>query len=114
MGLAGPPSTKFGTSSRFLIGQHVVEVARVGIDDDRARRFLAMIRHNGALEILWNVRLLVRRIGEQLLVARSEIGLGGRFQLCVHASAEEKPGQKQCNPPYRHTCPLTPFGAPLP
>src|SRR5258706_3645871 len=48
----------------LVVRQHVVEEARVGIDDDRARRFLAVILDDGALALGWDARLRVGGIRE--------------------------------------------------
>jgi hypothetical protein len=61
-------------ADRPVVGQDIVEIARVAIDHDRARRFLAVILDNCALVRGRNVCLRVRRIGEQFLVALSEVG----------------------------------------
>src|ERR1700722_536543 len=56
-------------ADRFAAGLHEIEEARVGIDNDRAGRLLAMIVDDMTPIRLRNDRLLVRRPREQVLVA---------------------------------------------
>jgi len=58
-------------ADRLAFRQHVIEIARVGIDHDRAGRFLAVIGDDVPAIGLGDGRLGVGRVGQQFLVARS-------------------------------------------
>src|SRR5262249_18020403 len=77
--------------------QHVVNIASIGIDQDRAWRVLAVILNDLTLIGGRNPRLLIGRVRQLLLIARGEIGV--RQWICLHASAEHQSNQQ------RHGCP---------
>src|SRR5262245_65686697 len=93
----------YAVADRLTIGEHVIKITRVGIDDDRARRFRAMIVDEVALIGLWNRGLRIRRVGEQLPIARCEARFAGGLKRCLHAAAEhqadssEKRGFTHCH-----------------
>src|SRR6516165_9232211 len=62
-------------AKRLASGQHVVNVACSGIDQDRARRFLPVVWNDLTLIGGWNPRLLIRRVRQLLLIARGELGV---------------------------------------
>ena len=99
LGDAGPRLRLFAddhaVADRLVVRQHVVEVARVAIDHDGARGFLAVILDDGALVLGGDARLRVGGIREELLVTHGHARLGGRLKLRMHAAAEQKPGQQQ-------------------
>src|SRR5262249_54722205 len=62
-------------ADRLTFGQHQVNVARVGIDQDRAWRFLAVISNDLTPIGGRNPRLPIGRVRQLLPVARREIGV---------------------------------------
>ena len=56
-----------------MLRQHVIEIARIRIDQDRAWRFLSVIVDDVAQELLGDLRLPVGRKGQKLAVARRNI-----------------------------------------
>jgi len=110
LGDAGPSLRLFAdghaVAEGFAVGHHVVEELVVGIDHDRARCFLAVILDDVTLVGHRDRRLGVRRVRQQLLVARGETRVRRRIQRRLHASAEQKPSQKKCYTPSRHSCPF--------
>src|SRR5262249_30977240 len=75
-------------ANRLTFGEHVVDVACVGIDQDRAWRFLAVISNDLTPIGGRNPRLPVGR-GRQLLpVARREIGVRHRTSRMRHAAEQ--------------------------
>ena len=66
-------------ADRLAVLQHVVEVVIVGIDHDRARRFLAVVVDDGSAERLGHGDLGVADLRQQFLVTRLEIGRVGRL-----------------------------------
>jgi hypothetical protein len=99
----------------LVVCEDIIEVARIGIDDDRSRRFLAMILDHGALILRRRHDPRVGCVGQQLAIAWRQIGVGRLIQCRLHASAEQKPGQNKCDSPSCHCCPFLRFsGAPNP
>src|SRR5215467_6481808 len=93
-GHAGPRLTILAydcaIADRPAFGQHVVNVAPIGIDKDRAWRFLAVVWNDLTLIGGWNRRLPIGRVRQLLPVPRSEICVPLRRQRCLHASAEQQ------------------------
>src|SRR6266478_869173 len=79
--------------NRLTFGQHVVNVASIGIDQDRAWCFLAVVLNDLALIRGWNPRLLIGRVGQLLLIARREICVWHRTGL--HAATKQQSAQKK-------------------
>src|SRR5262249_18419764 len=77
-------------ADRPAFGQHVVNVASIGIDKDRAWRFLAVVWNDLTLIGGWNRRLPIGRVRQLLPVPRSEICVPLRRPRCLHASAEQQ------------------------
>ena len=75
-------------ADRLAAVHHVVEIARVGIDHDRAGQLAAVIVDDVALIGLGDDGLFVGRRGQKLLVARGQIGLRRRLDGRLHAAAE--------------------------
>src|SRR5258707_8936720 len=99
-GHAGPSLTILAhdraVANRLAFGQHVVDVARTGIDKDRARRFPPVVLNDLTLIGGWNPRLLIGRVRQLLLVARREIGVRRRSQSTgLQAATQQQPGQKK-------------------
>src|SRR6266404_6774833 len=78
-GHAGPGLTILAydraIADRPAFGQHVVNVASIGIDQDRAWRFLAVILSDLTLIGGWYPRLLIGWVRLLLLIACGEIGV---------------------------------------
>src|SRR5258705_117271 len=73
-----------------------IEVMIVGIDDDGAGQFLAVIVDDGAAERLCRRHGGVARLGELGLVVRLEGGFrGGLIGGCLHATRQRKAGGEQ-------------------
>src|SRR5262249_23782812 len=98
-GHAGPCLTIFAydraIADRLASGQHVVNVASIGIHQDRAWRFLAVILNDLTLIGGWYPRLLIGWVGQLLLIACGEIGVRHWVQRCLHASAEQQSSQQR-------------------
>src|SRR6516225_7642659 len=93
-GHAGPGLTILAydcaIADRPAFGQHVVNVASIGIDKDRAWRFLAVVWNDLTLIGGWNRRLLIGRVRQLLPIPRGEICVPLRRPRCLHASAEQQ------------------------
>src|SRR5882757_4713086 len=63
-------------AERLLVRQHVVEIARIGVDHDRAGRLLAMESDDLLLILRRNAGPRVGRRGQELAVARRKVGVG--------------------------------------
>src|SRR3974390_3349573 len=74
----------------LVVREDVVEITRVGIDDDRPRSFLAMILNDGALVRIWKLDALIRRVGQQPPIARREIGVVRWIYRGLHAPAQQE------------------------
>src|SRR5260370_32398962 len=83
-----------------------VEIAIVGIDDDRSGRFPAVIVDDMALERFGNSDLGVRRPGEQFLIVRLLRCGRRRLQSCLDAPAEQQSSTEDHKLPRRHHPPL--------
>ena len=80
-------------ADRLAVIEHVIEIVIVGIDHDRAGRFLAVIVDDGAAERLGDRNVGVANLGQQFLVARLEIGLVGRLiGRGLHAARQHQAG----------------------
>ena len=73
--------------------------------EKNGRRFFPVVLDDRALVRWRDADFRVRGVCEQLFVSRRHAGFGRRLHLRMHASGEQKPGQQQCDSPYRHTCP---------
>jgi hypothetical protein len=95
LGDAGPSlrilADDHAVADRLAVLEDIVKVARVSIDEDRARRFLAVILHDGPLIGGWNARLRIRCVGQKLFVARGEVGVGRRFQCRLQHPPSKSP-----------------------
>src|SRR5262249_4790075 len=102
-GHAGPGLTILSynraIADRPASGQHVVNVASIGIDQDRAWRLLPVILNDLTLIGGRNPRLLIGWVRQLLLIAHGEIGVPHWMWRCLHASTEYQSSQ-QC-----HGCP---------
>src|SRR5689334_11654732 len=94
-GHAGPSllADDSAVANRLALGKHVVNVARVSIDHDRSRGFLA-----GEVDDLTaiggcDVHLLIRRVRQLLPIARREIGVERWTGL--HAAGKRKSSQRE-------------------
>src|SRR2546430_12765596 len=74
-------------ANRLALGKNVVNVACVGIDQDRAWRFLPVVIDNLTPIGGWNTRLLIRRICQVLLFARCENWVKNRTR--PHAATKD-------------------------
>ena len=97
LGDAGPRHGLFAdgdaVTDRLAAIQHVVKIVVVGIDHDRARRFLAMVIDDGAAERRRDRGLDVTDLGQQFLVVRLEIAGVGGFEMragSLHASRQHQ------------------------
>src|SRR5215472_7729826 len=95
-------------TDRLMVLLDKIEIAVIGIDDDRPGRLSAVIVHNVPLERLRNGGLSVRRSGEQFLVAGFERCRRRRLKCCLHAAAEQQSNAKEYKLPGRHHPPLRP------
>ena len=83
-------------ADRLAVIEHVIEIVIVGIDHDRAGRFLAVIFDDGAAERLGDRHVGVADLGQQFLVVRLEIGLVGRLiGRGLHAARQHQAGSSQ-------------------
>ena len=89
----------------FAVRQHVIEKLVVGIDDDGAGGFLAVIVDDVPLVGVGNDRLIVRQIRHQLFVARLPPGLGRRLDRPLHAAAERHSDNYKCQRTHCHNLP---------
>src|ERR1700676_1405602 len=95
LGDAGPCHGFFAdgnaVADRLAVVEHVIKIVIVGIDQDRAGRFLAVIIDNGAAERLGDGNVGVANLGQQFLVARFEVGLIGCFiGRALHAARQHQ------------------------
>ena len=78
-------------ADRLAVIEHVIEIVVVGIDQDRARRFLAVIFDDGAAERLGDGNVGVADFRQQFLVVRLEGGGVGRLILgALHAPRQQQ------------------------
>ncbi len=112
LGDAGPAlrflSDRDAIADRLVLLLNQIEVAIVGIDDDRPGRLLAVVFHDMALERLGNCSLSVRRSGEQFPVAGLQRCRRRRLECRLHAAAEQQSNTKEYKLPGRHHPPLRP------
>ncbi len=96
-------------ADRLAAIQHVIEIARVGIDHDRSGQLLAVILDDVPPIRLGDRRVFIRRRRQQLLVARRQIGFRRRLDRGLHAPAQHETGAQQDRPqtPNRHDLPLS-------
>ena len=80
---------------RLAVRHHVVEKPSVGIDQDRAGSFPALIVDDVSLVGLGNAGPRIRRIGQQLPVSRRKARLRRRCERRLHAAAERKAERPQ-------------------
>ena len=83
-------------ADRLAFRQHVIEVARIGIDDESAGPFLAVVADDMAPVRLRDRRLGIGRIGKHLLVARLEARLRRRLQGRLNTSREHQTRKENC------------------
>src|SRR5215467_1262650 len=77
-------------ADRPAFGQHVVNEASIGIDQDRPWRFVAVVWNDLTLIGGWNRRLPIGWVRQLLPIPRSEICVPLRRPRCLHASAEQQ------------------------
>ena len=83
-------------ADRLAVIEHVIEIVVVGIDHDRAGRFLAVILDDGAAERLGDRHVGVANLRQQFLVARLEVGLVGRLiGRGLHAARQHQAGGRE-------------------
>jgi hypothetical protein len=83
-------------TDRLAAVLHQIEVVAIGIDDDGAGQFLAVIVDNGAAERLRRLHRGIARLGELGLVVRLEGGFRrGLIGGCRHATGHRKAGGEQ-------------------
>ena len=88
-------------ADRLAARQHVIEIARIGIDHDRSGHFLAVIFDDVALVGLRNGRLFVGRRSQKLLVARRQIGFRRRLQRRLTSAKHQAGAEQDCQQPPR-------------
>ncbi len=103
LGDAGPShgflADRDAVADRLAAIEHEIEIVIVGIDHDRAGRFLAVEVDDGAAERLRHRLVLVANLGQQFPVARLEIGLvGGLVGRGLHATRQHHAGCCQKSP----------------
>jgi hypothetical protein len=84
---------RHAVADRLALGQDVIEITRVGIDQDRARRLFARIVDDMPAIGLWNGCLRIRRMGQQLPVPWDKTSIRRPGERRLHAAAEREPEQ---------------------
>src|SRR5262249_35022557 len=109
-GHAGPGLTILAydcaIADRPAFGQHVVNEASIGIDQDRPWRFVAVVWDDLTLRGGWDRRLPIGRVRQLLLIPRSENWVRQRSQRYLHASTEQQSDRKRYDSPHNHGDPF--------